>query len=74
MKGGNVIFNELCFCILTANFNAERALEIQEKIGDGFISLPEKKLAIKQVLKEAIASLPKTRNCSCVHSLKDARL
>jgi N-glycosylase/DNA lyase len=39
------IFNELCFCILTANFNAERAIEIQKKIGNGFLVLPEKKLA-----------------------------
>ncbi len=41
------LFSELCFCILTANFNAERAIKIQEEIGDGFITLPEKKLAIQ---------------------------
>ncbi|MFY9457851.1 MAG: N-glycosylase/DNA lyase [Candidatus Spechtbacterales bacterium] len=39
------IFKELCFCLLTANFNAERAIEIQKKIGEGFLSLPEKRLA-----------------------------
>lgn len=32
------IFKELCFCILTANFNAERAIKIQDEIGDGFIT------------------------------------
>ncbi|MHA1229386.1 MAG: N-glycosylase/DNA lyase [Candidatus Helarchaeota archaeon] len=32
------IFKELCFCILTANFNAERAIEIQKNIDDGFIN------------------------------------
>jgi len=41
----NGIFCELCFCILTANFNAERTIRIQKEIGDGFLSLPEKKLA-----------------------------
>ncbi len=41
------IFQELCFCILTANFNAERSIEIQRKIGDGFLTVPETKLAEK---------------------------
>lgn len=43
----NEIFKELCFCILTANFNAERAIEIQRKIGNGFLKLGEKTLAVK---------------------------
>jgi N-glycosylase/DNA lyase len=38
-------FNELCFCILTANFNAERAIEIQQQIGEGFRTYSEKKLS-----------------------------
>ena len=38
-------FSELCFCILTANFNSERAIEIQKKIGKGFKNYTEKKLA-----------------------------
>jgi N-glycosylase/DNA lyase len=29
------IFKELCFCILTANFAAEKSMEIQKTIGDG---------------------------------------
>lgn len=33
------IFKELCFCILTANFNAEKSIEIQKKINDGFLTL-----------------------------------
>ena len=41
----DAIFSELCFCILTANFNAERAIRIQEGIGRGFISLEKEKLA-----------------------------
>jgi len=43
----NEIFKELCFCILTANFSAERGIEIQQKIGDGFLTLGEKSLAMK---------------------------
>ncbi|MBC7110131.1 MAG: N-glycosylase/DNA lyase [Archaeoglobi archaeon] len=33
------IFKELCFCILTANFRADRCIEIQRRIGDGFLDL-----------------------------------
>ncbi len=40
-------FEELCFCLLTANFNAERAIEIQGRIGGGFCSLPRGKLSKK---------------------------
>ena len=39
------IFQELCFCILTANFSAERAIEIQKEVGEGFLTLPESELA-----------------------------
>jgi len=44
-KSGNEIFKELCFCLLTANFNAARAIKIQSEIGDGFLNLSEKRLA-----------------------------
>jgi N-glycosylase/DNA lyase len=49
-KSRNEIFNELCFCLLTANFNAEKSIKIQNKLGNGFSNFPEKKLAKK--LKE----------------------
>ena len=39
------IFKELCFCILTANFNAVGGIKIQDAIGDGFLTLSEKRLA-----------------------------
>ena len=39
------IFKELCFCILTANFNAEKCIKIQKEIGDGFLTLSEEELA-----------------------------
>ncbi|MFX0025453.1 MAG: N-glycosylase, partial [Candidatus Hermodarchaeota archaeon] len=42
--GGNVIFRELCFCIMTANCGAERCIEIHERIGAKFNTLTELKL------------------------------
>lgn len=45
-KGTNEqLFKELCFCLLTANFNAERSILIQNKIGNGVINLPQEELA-----------------------------
>ncbi len=44
-KPSDEIFKELCFCILTANFSAERGIKIQEAIGDGFLRLSEPQLA-----------------------------
>jgi len=41
------IFEELCFCILTANFNAERSMKIQMEIGDGFLRFSKSDLAKK---------------------------
>ncbi|MFP3949490.1 MAG: N-glycosylase/DNA lyase [Candidatus Micrarchaeia archaeon] len=38
-------FSELCFCLLTANSSAEKGMEVQTKIGDGFLTLPEKELS-----------------------------
>ncbi|MEM2928059.1 MAG: N-glycosylase/DNA lyase [Nitrososphaerota archaeon] len=46
-KSNIEIFKELCFCILTANFNAERSIKIQREIGDGFLTFPEVTLAKK---------------------------
>ena len=45
IKTKNAIFKELCFCLLTANFNAERAITIQKKINNGFLTFSEGKLA-----------------------------
>ncbi|MBW3012784.1 N-glycosylase/DNA lyase [Candidatus Woesearchaeota archaeon] len=46
-KSNKQLFQELCFCILAANFNAERSLDIQNKIGSKFLTLSEKQLAQK---------------------------
>lgn len=58
-KSNKFLFSELCFCILTANFNAARSIEIQQKMHPDFISLPEKQLAKK--LKVLGHRFPNTR-------------
>ena len=44
-KDKEKVFQELCFCLLTANFSAQRCIVIQEKLGDKFSKLDENKLA-----------------------------
>jgi len=44
-RSSNEIFQEMCFCILTANFNAEKCIKIQKEIGNGFLTLSEEDLA-----------------------------
>ncbi|MFW9942845.1 MAG: N-glycosylase/DNA lyase [Candidatus Thorarchaeota archaeon] len=44
-KTHNKLFEELCFCIMTANCSADKCIEVQELIGDGFLHLSEEKLA-----------------------------
>jgi N-glycosylase/DNA lyase len=39
------VFSELCFCLLTANFNAVGGIKIQKEIGEGFSELSELDLA-----------------------------
>jgi len=46
-KSSKEIFKELCFCILTANFNAERCIKIFEELNDELLSLSECELAEK---------------------------
>jgi N-glycosylase/DNA lyase len=46
-KSNDELFKELCFCLMTANFSAQRAIDIQNAIGDGFLNLPENDLAKK---------------------------
>lgn len=52
-------FNELCFCILTANYTAEGGARIQGAIGDGFSTLPYAELAKR--LKALGYRFPNTR-------------
>ncbi|MBI4053664.1 MAG: N-glycosylase/DNA lyase [Candidatus Diapherotrites archaeon] len=58
-KQNEKVFSELCFCLLTANFNAERSIKIQNEIGDGFLKLPADALA--QRLKELGHRFPNAR-------------
>ncbi|UCF11803.1 MAG: N-glycosylase/DNA lyase [Thermoplasmatales archaeon] len=53
------LFNELCFCVLTANFNAEKCIKIQREIGEEFLTLTEEELAKK--LAELGHRYPNTR-------------
>ena len=46
-KSSREIYKELCFCTLTANFDAAKSIAIQEKVCNGFVDLPEKKLEAK---------------------------
>jgi N-glycosylase/DNA lyase len=39
------VFGELCFCILTANFNAERSIRIQDDVRNGFCTFSASELA-----------------------------
>jgi len=43
--GNEKIFKELCFCLLTANYDAQKAINIQNKIQDGFIRYSENRLS-----------------------------
>ena len=45
------LFGELCFCLMTAGFRADRCIEIQEEIGSGFKSLgvDELKMELKRM-------------------------
>ncbi|MDD5416920.1 MAG: N-glycosylase/DNA lyase [Candidatus Aenigmarchaeota archaeon] len=45
-KNNDDLFNEICFCILTANFNAERSIKIQNSIKDF------SKLSLEQLTNE----------------------
>lgn len=67
-KSSEEIFKELCFCILTANFNAERSIKIQEEIDDGFLFLEKEDLEKK--LKELGHRFPKTRASYIVEARK----
>jgi len=53
------IFKELCFCLMTANFNAAKSIKIQNELGDNFGKLSLEELAVK--LKELGHRFPNTR-------------
>jgi len=74
-KPSDELFKELCFCILTANFNAEKSIKIQNEIGECFLTNSEEELAKK--LKNLGHRYPNTRakyiseSRKCKKSLKE---
>lgn len=62
------LFQELCFCLLTANFNAERSIMMQERIGSGFVTLPREELA--RMLTELGHRYPNARSGYIVEARK----
>lgn len=58
-KSSKEIYLELCYCLLTANFNAKKSIDIQNKIGSGFARLSLEQLSDK--LKEYGHRFPNTR-------------
>lgn len=69
-KTSREIFKELCFCILTANFNAERSIDIQKKIDDDFLTLSISRLT--KELKMLGHRYPETRARYIVEARKYA--
>ena len=74
-KSNDELFKELCFCILTANFNAEKSIKIQDKIGECFLTDTKSELAKK--LKNLGHRFPNARaeyiseSIKCKDSLKE---
>ena len=58
-KREDEVFGELCFCLMTANFSAEKCIDIQKKMGRDFGILSEKELAGE--LKKHGHRFPNTR-------------
>ncbi|NCN51700.1 N-glycosylase/DNA lyase [archaeon] len=50
LSGENSVFNELCFCLMTANFSATEGIKIQNALGDSFSTLSEEELSKKLAL------------------------
>ena len=62
------LFKEICFCILTANFSAERSIKIHDEINECFLKESEEDLSIK--LKKYGHRFPNTRANYIAESLK----
>jgi 5'-methylthioadenosine phosphorylase len=65
---------EMCYASLCYISNKAAGLQEHQTVHELTEIAAKKKPAIKQVLKEAIVSLPEKRRCTCAHALKDARL
>jgi len=73
IKSNEALFKEMCFCLLTANFNAEKSIKIQKEIGDCFLIDSKEELSTK--LKHYGHRFPNTRaeyitqSQSCINTL-----
>lgn len=47
IENEDLLFKELCFCILVANTNLEKTLQIWQKIDNGFLKYNKKQLSLK---------------------------
>ena len=65
------LFKEMCFCILTANFSAERSIKIQDEIGESFLTDSVAELAKK--LKNLGHRFPNVRATYISESLKSKK-
>jgi len=69
------LFKEMCFCILTANYNAEKSIKIQNEIGECFTIDSKDELSMK--LKNYGHRFPNTRakyiseSLNCKDKLKE---
>jgi N-glycosylase/DNA lyase len=45
-QGDETLFQELCFCLMTANFQAEKSIKIQQALNDHFHIMSEEELAM----------------------------
>jgi N-glycosylase/DNA lyase len=67
-KSNEELFKEICFCILTANFSAEKSIKIQKNIGECFLTDSKEELGLK--LKKLGHRFPNTRTKYISESLK----
>jgi N-glycosylase/DNA lyase len=67
-KSNEELFKELCFCMLTANFNAEKSIKIQKEIGECFLT--DSKDELSEKLKRYGHRFPNTRAEYITESLK----
>jgi N-glycosylase/DNA lyase len=62
------LFKEICFCLLTANYNAEKSIKIQNEIGECFLTDSKEELTTK--LKQHGHRFPNARAEYISESLK----
>ncbi len=71
-----VLARELEICYASICYISNMAVGLQERqtISELTSIAEKKKHMIEKILKDAISSLPKARNCKCGHALKDAQI